>query len=333
MQTTINQPISRAGSVRKKKGLQFIQNNGSVILIYGFVLVIGIIAAIYSENFRTPGNMINLLRQSIVLGFLAIAQSLVVLTGGMDMSSDMVARTVGLTIATLFAANQSNPALIFPLLLLGLAIGAVIGLINGLLVTGTHANPFILTFGMASVLRGIDLAISSVPIRGVPEQYTAIYTAKIGILPLCVIGMAIIWFLMYLFTTRSRLGRNIYAVGGSERVSLLSGIRINRTLLTTYVMASTFAAAAGLFLLARMGVGDPSAAEGLTFQSVCAVAVGGISLYGGRGSMIGTLGGVILLTLLGNVFNMLQVNIYYQQLLLGLIVLVAVAAYKVRSNQ
>jgi ribose transport system permease protein len=162
----------------------------------------------------------------------------------------------------------------------------------------------------------------------VPDAYLSVYDAKIGIVPVNVIVMGLVWFAAWLFTTRTRLGRSIFAVGGSARIAQLSAIRVNRPVVLVYMISSTFAALAGLFLLARTGVGDPSAAEGMTFQAIVAAAVGGISLYGGRGSVIGTLGGVILLTLLSNFFNLMQVNIFYQQLLLGVIVLVAVAAYK-----
>lgn len=330
MQPTLK-PLATT-SPRTRQWSVFVRNNASVILIYAIIILIAGIAAIYAENFRTPSNMLNILRQSIILGLIAIGQSLVVLTGGMDMSVDMVARTVALTVATLFAANNSDTRLIIPLVALGLGIGVILGGVNGLLVTRTHANPFIITFGIASILRGVNLAIATTPIRGIPHAYQQIYTAKIGIVPVSVIVMALIWFGVYLLTTRTRLGRHLYAVGGSERIAQLSGIRVNRTLVSAYILASVFAAAAGLFFLARTGVGDPGTAEGMTFQSVVAVAVGGISLYGGKGSILGTLGGVLLLSLLSNVFNLLQVNIFYQQLLLGLVVLVAVAAYKSRSS-
>ncbi|MCA9872261.1 MAG: ABC transporter permease [Anaerolineales bacterium] len=268
------------------------------------------------------------MRQSIVLGLLAIGQTAVLLTGGMDISQEQVSRLVGLTIATFFATSESNPALILPLLLLGIAMGTILGLFNGWLITRTHAVPFIITFGVSFLLRGVNLAISTTPIRGIPDVYLKIYDAKIGIVPVNVIVMALVWLLAWYFTTRTPLGRSIYAVGGSERIAKLSAIRVNRSIVWSYVLSSAFAALAGLFLLARTGVGDPSAAEGMTFQSIVAAAVGGISLYGGRGSIFGTLGGVLLLTLLANFFNLMQVNIFYQQLLLGVVVLVAVASYK-----
>jgi ribose transport system permease protein len=315
----------QTGSRRWSK---FFRNNASILLIYGIILLVVGAAAILNENFRTPSNMLNILRQSIIIGLIAIGQSVVVLTGGIDMSVAQVARIVGLTVATIFAAQGSNPALILPLVLLGLFIGALLGGFNGLIITRTHANPFIITFGIASILRGVNLAISTTPIRGIPDPYLRIYDFKIGIVPANVLVMVIIWVAAYVFTTRTRTGRALYAVGGSERVARLSAIRYRRTLVTASIICSSCAAIAGLFLLARTGVGDPSAAEGMDFQSIVAVALGGISLYGGRGSILGTLGGVLLLAALSNVFNLLQVNIYYQQLFLGLIVLITVAVYK-----
>lgn len=308
--------------------LTFARNNAAILLIYGLILLLIVTGSFLSDRFLTASNLINILRQSIVLGLLAIGQTVVLLTGGMDISQEMVARLVGLTVATIFAAYGSNPALILPLVLLGTSMGVILGALNGLLITRTHAVPFIITFGIAFILRGVNLAISTTPIRGIPDAYLAVYDAKIGIVPVNVIVMALIWAAVWAFTTRSRLGRSIYAVGGSERIAKLSAIRVDRTLVWAYVLSSAFAALAGLFLLARTGVGDPSAAEGMTFQSIVAAAVGGISLYGGRGSILGTLGGVLLLTLLSNFFNLMQVNIFYQQLLLGIIVLVAVATYK-----
>lgn len=311
-----------------RRSLAFVRNNAAILLIYFLILLLIIAGSFLSDRFLTASNMINIMRQSIVLGLLAIGQTAVLLTGGMDISQEQVARLVGLTVATIFAAGDSNPALIVPLVLLGTAMGVVLGGINGLLITRTHAVPFIITFGVSFVLRGINLAISTTPIRGVPYEYLKVYDAKIGIVPVNVIVMALVWLAAWLFTTRSRLGRSIYAVGGSERIAKLSAIRVNRSIVWAYVLSSAFAALAGLFLLARTGVGDPSAAEGMTFQAIVASAVGGISLYGGRGSIFGTLGGVLLLTLLSNFFNLVQVNIFYQQLMLGVIVLVAVASYK-----
>lgn len=315
-------------NVKWKQITAFLRNNASIILIFGIILVLGLAATTVTKKFENPSNLTNIFRQSIVIGLIAIGQSAVILTGGADMSVAMTARIVALVVATIFAANGSSSTLILPLVLLGIAIGAILGGFNGLLITRTHANPFVITFGVANILRGVSLAIATTPIRGIPTEFLKIYDAKIGIVPVNVLVMLVVWVLAWLLTTRSRPGRALFSVGGSERVARLSGIRVNRTLVMAYTFCGMCAALAGLFLLSRSGVGDPSAAEGMDFQSMVAVALGGISLYGGKGSMIGTLGGVLLLAILSNVFNLTQVNIYYQQLFLGLIVLIAVAVYK-----
>lgn len=326
--TTIYEGTQKSSGGRSRRWLGFMRNNASILLIYLFILLLIVTGSFFSDRFLTASNLLNIMRQSIVLGLLAIGQTAVLLTGGMDISQEMVARIVGLVVATIFAATASNPLMILPLLLLGTTIGVILGLFNGILITRTHAVPFIITFGVSFLLRGINLAISTTPIRGIPDAYLMIYDTKIGIVPVNVIVMALVWLIAWFFTTRSRLGRNIYAVGGSARIAKLSAIRVNRTLVWAYVLSSACAALAGLFLLARTGVGDPNAAQGMTFQAIVAAAVGGISLYGGRGSIFGTLGGVLLLTLLSNFFNLMQINIFYQQFLLGAIILVAVSAYK-----
>lgn len=314
--------------INRNKITAFLRNNASIVLIYGIILLLGITAAIFTQKFQNPANLTNILRQSIVIGLIAIGQSAVILTGGADMSVAMVARIVSLIVASIFFANNGNSELILPMVLLGIAVGALLGGFNGLLISRTHANPFIITFGVANILRGVNLAIATTPIRGIPADFVKIYDAKIGIMPVNVLVMAFVWLAAWVMTTRSRPGRALFAVGGSDRIARLSGIRVSRAQVMAYVFSGICAALAGLFLLSRTGVGDPSAAEGMDFQSMVAVALGGISLYGGKGSMIGTLGGVLLLALLSNVFNLVQVNIYFQQLLLGLIVLIAVAAYK-----
>jgi len=299
--------------------------DGSIVFIYALVLLVGVGAGIYSERFRDPSNLTNVLRQTIVLGLLAIGQSLVILAGGIDMSVALIARLSTLVVAVLFGNNE---ALIVPLLALGLAIGAALGLINGLIITRVYASPFIVTFGMFSILSGISLAIASGPVGKIPPAYLTLYDASLGPVPASVVVMALIWGVVWMVTTRTRFGRALFAVGGSQRVARLSAINVPRTLIGAYVLSGLFAAAGGLFILARTGVGDPKMAEGLDFQSIVAVALGGISLSGGRGSILGTLGGVLLLLVVANMFNILQVDSFFQQLILGLVVLITVATYR-----
>ena len=299
--------------------------DGSIVFIYALVLVVGVGASIYSERFRDPANLTNVLRQTIVLGLLAIGQSLVILAGGIDMSIALIGRLSTLIVAASFGGRD---ALILPLIALGLGIGALLGLVNGVIITRVYASPFIVTFGMFSILSGISLAIASGPVGTIPPPYLNIYDATVGSVPISILAMALTWFAAWLLTSRTQFGRALYAVGGSQRVARLSAVPVSRTLVIAYVLSGLCGAAGGLFILARTGVGDPKMADGLEFQSIVAVALGGISLSGGRGSVLGTLGGVLLLGVVANIFNILQVDSFFQQLILGLIVLITVATYR-----
>ena len=302
--------------------------DGTIVFIYALVLLVSVGAGVYSERFRDPGNLTNVLRQTIVLGLLAIGQSMVIIAGGIDMSIALIARVASLIVAVLFGGSE---ALILPLLLLGLAIGAALGLLNGVIITRVYASPFIVTFGMFSILSGVGLAIASSPVGKIPAAYLGIYDASLGPVPLSVMAMAAVWLAAWVLTSWTRFGRALYAVGGSQRVARLSAIRVSRTLVVAYVLSGICGAAGGLFILARTGVGDPKLADGLEFQSIVAVALSGISLSGGRGSLLGTLGGVLLLGVVANMFNILQVDSFFQQLILGLVVLVTVATYRTRK--
>src|SRR4051812_44219302 len=165
--------------------------DGSIVFIYALVLVVGVGAAIYSERFRDPANLTNVLRQTIVLGLLSIGQSLVILAGGIDMSIALIGRLSTLIVAASFGGRD---ALILPLIALGVAIGALLGAVNGLIITRVYASPFIVTFGMFSILSGISLAIASGPVGTIPPPYLNMYDATIGSIPISVVVMALIWF-------------------------------------------------------------------------------------------------------------------------------------------
>jgi ribose/xylose/arabinose/galactoside ABC-type transport system permease subunit len=302
-----------------------LRQHGPVVFIYGVTIAMIVVASALSPDFRQVTNMTEILRQSIVLGLVTIGQVYVLLAGGIDMSVGMTARVVGLAVAV--AVN----ATILPwyvLIILGLLAGGLIGLVNGMLITRIGAAPFIVTLGMLGVLHGVALAITDGPTGEVPDVFLTAYDAAIGPLPVAVVVMALIWALAWLVLTRTQFGRDIYAVGGSNRVARLAAIGVKATQTRTYVIAGVCSAAGGMFLLSRSGVGDPSLGQDLEFQSIVAAAIGGVSLYGGRGSLIGALGAVLLVSVSSNLFDLLHVSAYYQQLALGLIVLVGVAVYK-----
>jgi ribose/xylose/arabinose/galactoside ABC-type transport system permease subunit len=295
-----------------------------ILFLYSGLTVLVIYGAVRSSTFLTTANVTGVMRQSILLGLAAIGQSLVVIAGGIDFSIGQNIKVSGIAAATTFAAFNGQ---IVPAVAAGLLTGAAIGLVNGLLITRVYNNPFIITFGTYWVLQGLALALTSTPVTGVPRGYLGLYDASLGPLPWCVLGMAVVWGLAWILMHRTGFGRSLYAIGGSAVVARLSGIRVSRQLVTAYMITGLFGGAAGLFSLAQSGVAGLNN-NGLEFASIVAVAVGGISLAGGTGSVAGALGGVLLLGVVTNLLTIQQISEFWQAFVTGAIILVAVAGYK-----
>lgn len=305
--------------------MRWMLRNGAVVLIYAITILFIVVASILSPTFRDPANLLDVLRQSTVLGLVTIGQLFVMLGGGIDMSVGMIARVIGLGIAVAMTTLGIPPLVAIPLALIA---GTLIGLVNGAIVARFSAQPFIATLGMMGVLYGVALAISNGPTKMVPLVMLSIYDTTVGPVPAAVIAMALIWALAWWILRATRFGRGVYSVGGSPKVARLAGLHGERIVMLTYAISGLVSAAAGIFLLARSGVGNPNMAIGLEFQSIVAAAIGGISLYGGRGSVIGAVGAVILISVISNLFDLFQISAYYQDLALGLIVVFAVAVHK-----
>jgi ribose transport system permease protein len=309
-------------------------STGAAAFVYVLIVGLAAYAAAAEPAFRTTQNLTNVLQQSIVLGLVAIGETLVVLSGGIDFSVGAVVKLTMMVAAIVMNGRSSGVA---PAVLAALGIGAGIGLANGLVVTRLDAAPFIVTFGTATILRGIALTVSTAPVGLAAAGFLHLYDGSLSIpsygrLPYSVLGMAALWLLAWLVAARTRFGRRVYAVGGDAEVARVAGIHVTRVRVAAYTISGLLAAVAGLYALATSGIGDPSAGDGLEFDAVTAVALGGTSLYGGAGSIVGTLGGVLLLALIGNVFNLLQISSWYQGMLEGVIILAAVALYRQRRR-
>ena len=303
----------------------FVRRNAALFVVYGLLLVMFVAASLLSERFLTARNISNVLRQTAFLGTLALGQTLVILTGGIDLS---VGSLVKLSLLVSAIVMNGHPENLWVGVAAVLALGAVVGLINGAITVQFRVPPFITTLGMYSILRGVSLAIASKPVGRASPAMLAAYDAKLGPVPLWVIFFAVLFVVLVLVLRRTRFGRHIYAVGGSEQVARLSGVRVSRVRYGVFVICSMLAAVTGLMYLSRMGIGDPVVGDGLELESITAVILGGTSLFGGRGTLIGTLGGVLLLTLTGNLLVIFNVNQWIQQLIEGLIIVGAVALYK-----
>jgi ribose transport system permease protein len=298
-------------------------------IVYGLIAVLMLYGTVSSDRFLTERNLLNLLRQSVFVGTVALGQTLVILSGGIDLSVGSVVKLCVLVAAILMNSDPANT----PLAILAIVgIGTVVGLVHATVITRLKVAPFIVTLGTYSILRGIAYTISSTPVGRAAPEVVQFYDLKIGPFYALTVLFLLLLVLGVFLLRRTRFGRYIYAVGGNEQVARLSGIRVNRIKCGVYVLCSLLAALTALFALSRSGVGDPNIGEGLELEAITAVVLGGTSLFGGRGGLIGTLGAVLLLGLVGNLLVVLNVNQWLRDLIEGAIIVIAVALYKQKDR-
>jgi ribose transport system permease protein len=307
-----------------------LRRNAPLLVVYGLIVLLMVWASLSSNRFLNERNLFNISRQAVFLGTVALGQTLVILTGGIDLSVGSVVKLTLLTSAIWMNGSSANTA---GAILATLGLGAAIGFIHALIITRLNVAPFIVTLGSYSILQGVALTVSTSPIGKASPEILRLYDQRSGPVPVLAVGFLILLLLGIFILRRTPFGRYIYAVGGSEQVARLSGIPVNRVKFGVYILCSMLASLTGLLLLSRYGVGDPVIGEGLELQSITAVILGGTSLFGGRGSLIGTLGGVLLLGLTSNLLVVLNVNQWIQELIQGIIIVVAVALYKQKGRQ
>jgi ribose transport system permease protein len=311
----------RASGGPRSRVVRFLEAGGTVWVV---VLALFVLAAIASPDFRQPGNLSNISRQGVALALVALAQFVVVLTAGIDLSVGAVAKLTAVTTAVAMAGSNAR---LLPGVLIALGLGGLAGLVNGIGVTRLRIPPFVMTLGTLAVMQGIALVIAPRPRGQSSPLLVSFFNASVGPVFVVVALTAVIWAGAWFGLYRSRWGRHVYAFGGDPEVARLSGVANARVQLSVYVISGLLAGLAGLLVTARSGIGDPNAGLGLEFESLAAVVVGGASLFGGRGRLVGVLGGVVLLTMLNNIFNLVGIDVWYQQLFKGLIILGAAAVY------
>jgi ribose transport system permease protein len=300
------------------------------VVLAGVFLIAQLAVAIDGGSLLTVDNVVDMLVRSVALGIVSVGQTLVILGGSLDLSVAYVISLSSIVGAEAMGGEDGRIAFgIGAVLLLGFGVG----LVNGLVITKLRVNAFIATLGMALIIRGIIESRWDGPTGAVPESFenTLGYT-EFGPIPLSVILLiavvAAAWFLLR-FTS---FGHRLYAVGGNEEVSKLSGVRTHRVVIGAHVLCAMAAAITGLFLASRLGAGSPLVGTdgGYDLESIAAVVLGGTYLLGGRGGVLGTIAGVFILAVLDNTFNQLEVNAFAKDVVRGVIIIAAVAAYSVR---
>lgn len=285
------------------------------------VLLLGIALSILSDRFLTVNNLLNVLRQVSINTIIACGMTMVILTEGIDLSVGPVLALSAAVMAGL-AAGGTAPLLA---VLVGLAIGAGLGLFNGVIVTRGKVAPFVATLVTMTVARGLTLVYTEGrPITGLPASLRAAGTAYVGPIPLPIIIMALIVGLTYLVLAHMPFGRSIYAVGSNEEAARFAGIPVQRVKALAYTLSGLAAATAGIILTGRLNSAQPTAGVGFELDAIAAVVLGGTSLSGGQGGVLGTVIGALIIGILDNGLNLLDVSSFYQQVAKGVVILIAV---------
>ena len=299
------------------------------IIVSFVILFVGLSFA--SPYFLTRLNLVNVLRQISINGILAIGMTFVILTAGIDLSIGSLLAIAGMVAASLVAGDHpANPLLAA---LAAVAVGAAFGAVNGMLIARFRVPAFVATLGMLSIGRGATLLYSGgQPIPGLSLGYRYIGQGVIGGVPVPVILFAIVFLAAWLTLRFTIYGRHVYAVGGNVRSAKTSGIATERIIFSVYVLMGALSGLAGVVLTARTTAALPQAGLGYELDAIAAVVIGGTSLTGGVGSIIFTLIGVLIIGVLSNGLDLLGVSSYYQQIIKGTIIVVAVLIDRSRQS-
>lgn len=292
--------------------------------------------SLLSNRFLTLDNGWNILRQISVNLCLSIGMTLVILSAGIDLSVGAILGLAGAIAGGLLknglALAAFNVRLEFTVtgaILAGIAVGAGAGWFNGFAITRFQLPPFVATLGMLSVARGLTMLwTGGFPITGLGERFGFIGTGAFLGMPMPVWIMLVLVAAFVVVTKRTRFGRHIHAVGGNERAALLTGLRVNRIKIAVYTLAGALAGVAGIIVTARLDSAQPNAGLGYELDSIAAVVIGGTSLSGGRGSVMGTVLGCLIIGVLNNGLFLLNVSPFWQQVIKGGVILLAVAIDK-----
>jgi ribose transport system permease protein len=346
--SVVAEPVSEIqprSAVRRGLGNRFLQRYGTLLILLALCMVFTIIGPwrtareacnlweqvasfslvksgqVCGPVFASQTNILNLVRQVSVIGIVALGEMLVILTGGIDLG---VGSIVGFT-GVVAAALQRDDAGLLPTLLVPLLLGGATGLVVGILVTKGNIPSFVATLGVLAVLQGATLVFTNAqPIPGLKEDFRTIGTGYLGGIPLPIVIYALVIVATAILLGRTTFGRGIYAIGGNESAARLSGIRVDLFKTLVFVLSGLGAALGALILTARLNSGQPNSGQGYELDAIASVVIGGTSLSGGRGTVMGTVAGALLIGVLSNGLVLMNVSPYYQPIIKGGIIVGAV---------
>lgn len=292
------------------------------LITFGILIVICFIIGLLTDRFFRVINLLNVLKQVSMVIIAASAVNFVLISGGLDLSIGGTMAVSCVTMATVAVAGLP----IGVSFVSGMVTGLLIGIINGFLIVVTKISPVIATIGTMYITRGVAFAISGgyTVVNGIPEGFNFIGNTTILGIPLLVIIMISVFIIFYIILNKTLLGKYTYAIGGNRETAALSGINVGRMLFTLYMLSGLMAGLCGSLMASRLGSGDPNIGNGFEFDVVVAIVLGGTSLSGGEGSLIGTVIGALIIGVLTNGMNLLGLGSIYQYIIEGVVLVIAV---------
>lgn len=314
----MTQPTKSAQTTRPSfLNMKFSLRDAGTLL--GLILIVVVFASLTPVFLTTP-NLINILQQSSINAVIALGMTLVIISGGIDLSVGPTAALSAVIGASLMVAGVPVPIAIMA----SIGVGMMCGLFNGVLIAYGGLQPFIVTLGGLSLYRALSLIYTGGnPVFGIPPEFRALTNGTIMGVPNPVVAVAIIAIILWVVLNKTPLGEYILAVGGNEEAARIAGVPVAKTKVATFMISGLLASIAALILVGRLGAAEPTMGNLWELDAIAAAAIGGASLMGGKGSVVGTLIGAIILGSLRNGLTLMNVQAFYQLLATGIIIIVA----------
>ncbi len=297
------------------------------------LIILSLLLWTQQDVFMSSNNWLNIARQASFNAILGIGMTFVILTGGVDLSVGSIV-AVSSVVGGMLIINQGWS--MWPAVLMMLLAGGLCGLVNGLIITLGRIPPFIVTLGTMQVFRGLALQLTNgqpiFDITKVQPEFDIWGTRNLGGVPSPVIITAVVFVIGYLILRYTRLGLYTYAIGGNEQATRFSGVKINRYKLSVYVLMGLSAGIAGVMLTSRLNSAQPNVANGAELDAIAAVVIGGTSLFGGEGTIVGTIIGALLMAVIRNGLTLMHVTAFYQQIVIGAVIILAVLIDRLRRR-
>ncbi len=319
-------PASGSGA---RRALRFLSDFGIALAL---VVELAVFAQL-SPYFFTAENLLNVSLQISITAIIAVGMTFVILTSGIDLSVGALVAFSGIVTTSVLRTGMPFETAIVLAALAGIGVGAFSGAVAGFCVTKLNITPFIVTMSLMTIWRGAAFLVTDGrPIWELPPAFSVLGSGRIAAIPVPSLIMIGIYVVAYVALTKTAFGRSVYAVGGNKDAARLSGIPTNAVIVKAYVLSGALAAVSGILLASRMNSGQPNAGLMYELDVIAAVVVGGTSLFGGRGSIIGTFLGAMLIGILRNGLNLLNVSSYLQMIVLGIVILFAVMLDQLKKN-